>query len=143
MAAPGRASMSEDTGLLHITRRPGLKGPRKTLQNISDPYFVFIRLIFYSYLCLQLWKYNPSTFLTTIYKKGHKMEILLHQSIYTDFFFSHVHFPLSVYVLFLLQWYSHLLSLSLTFILAPLPLQPSLALLDKYNEYFYDPYFKY
>lgn len=93
MAAPGRASMSEDTGLLHITRRPGLKGPRKTLQNISDPYFVFIRLIFYSYLCLQLWKYNPSTFLTTIYKKGHKMEILLHQSIYTDFFFFPCTFP--------------------------------------------------
>ena len=137
--------MSQDVGLLHITRRPGLKGPPKTLQNISDPYFVFIWFIFYSYLCLQLWKYNPSTFLTTIYKKGHKMEILLHQSICTDVLFF---FPMYIYLslsmsYFLLQWYSHLLSLSLTFILVPLPLWPSLALLDKYNEYFYDPYFKY
>ena len=137
--------MSQDVGLLHITRRPGLKGPPKTLQNISDPYFVFIWFIFYSYLCLQLWKYNPSTFLTTIYKKGHKMEILLHQSICTDvLFFFPMYISLSLSMsYFLLQWYSHLLSLSLTFILVPLPLWPSLALLDKYNEYFYDPYFKY
>lgn len=137
--------MSQDIGLLHITRRPGLKGPRKTLQNISDPYFVFIWFIFYSYLCLQLWKYNPSTFLTTIYKKGHKMEILLHQSICTDvLFFFPMYISLSLSMsYFLTQWYSHLLSLSLTFILVPLPLWPSLALLDKYNEYFYDPYFKY
>ena len=73
-----------------------LKGHCK---KISDPYFIFIWLIFYSYLCLQLWKYNPSTFLTTIYKEGHKMEILLHYSICIDVFFFCVHVPLSVYFL--------------------------------------------
>lgn len=83
-------------------KKLGLKDPFKTLQKNSDSYFIFTWLIFYSYLCLQLWKYNPSIFLMTMSKARHKMEILLHYHLYLYLciFFVCVHFPLHVYCLF-------------------------------------------
>lgn len=59
-----------------------LEASNKVLKKTSHAYFIFTCLTFYSYLCLQLWKYNLLTFLMAISKKGHKMEMLLHYLLY-------------------------------------------------------------
>ena len=137
--------MSQDTGLtVHHQEAWAQRASQNTAKYLW-PILCFHLTYILFLLMPTVVKIQPlNIFNNNIQRRPQDGDITPSEYLYWCVVFFPMYMSLSLYMsYFLLQWYSHLLSLSLTFILILLPLWPSLALLEKYNEYFYYPYFKY